>query len=75
MVVLLLNNLYAVSIGYGENLISRDITHRVTVSHPVSASNIPPVDDLKWINSTKRYPQNNLEDLQKEINRYHPLKF
>jgi integrase/recombinase XerD len=29
----------------------------------------------RWVSSTERYQQNNLEDLQKEINRYHPLKF
>jgi integrase/recombinase XerD len=29
----------------------------------------------KYVSSTERYQQNTLEDLQKEINRYHPLKY
>ena len=27
----------------------------------------------KYVSSTERYQQNNIEDLQKEVNRYHPL--
>ena len=48
------------------------------VTHWLKTNNLREVQYMaghRWVSSTERYQQNNLEDLQKEINRYHPLKF
>ena len=48
------------------------------ITHWLKTNNLREVQYMaghRWVSSTERYQQNNLEDLQKEINRYHPLKF
>jgi len=48
------------------------------VTHWLKTNNLREVQYMaghRWVSSTERYQQNNLEDLQKDVNRYHPLKF
>jgi integrase/recombinase XerD len=48
------------------------------ITHWLKTNNLREVQYMaghRWVSSTERYQQNNLEDLQKEISRYHPLKF
>lgn len=47
------------------------------ITHWLKTNNLREVQYMaghRWVSSTERYQQNNLEDLQKEINRYHPLR-
>jgi integrase/recombinase XerD len=48
------------------------------ITHWLKTHNLREVQYMaghRWVSSTERYQQNNLEDLQKDINRNHPLKF
>jgi integrase/recombinase XerD len=48
------------------------------ITHWLGSKNLRQVQYMaghRWVSSTERYQQNNIEDLQKDINRYHPLKF
>jgi integrase/recombinase XerD len=47
------------------------------ITHWLKTHNLRQVQYMaghRWVSSTERYQQNNLEDLQKEISRYHPLR-
>jgi integrase/recombinase XerD len=47
------------------------------ITHWLKTNNLREVQYMaghRWVSSTERYQQNNLEDLQKEISRYHPLR-
>jgi integrase/recombinase XerD len=62
---------------YPEIKNARQIRQSV-ITHWLKTYNLREVQYMaghRWVSSTERYQQNNLEDLQKEINRYHPLKF
>jgi integrase/recombinase XerD len=48
------------------------------ITHWLKTHNLREVQYMagnRWVSSTERYQQNNLEDLQNEINQYHPLNF